>query len=192
MKADAQSSREKEALDWAVDQLRASHHLLTPAWSKEQFDETIRLVRLDGEFGGEAHFGNWPIMGWSGSDEEISKHVKRARGGDEQSHRVLLEVAASRVKRDLPLGNPLTEYAVEFLREQKKPKPRGPKRSNYMDRDLVITVTIWKIGVKWGFSPTRNPATDSPSAISIVQKALKEVGFPMTEAAITKIWRRWK
>ena len=47
---------------------------------------------------------------------------------------------------------------------------------------------------RWKFSPTRNDATEEASAISIVKKALGEIGVHLTEAAITKLWNKgpWK
>jgi len=187
MKADA--DREQEALAWAVGEFGRMAFMLKPGgWINEHFELSMQLLQL----GGESYL-NDEIASWSGSDEEISRHVEHARGGNEKSHRLLLEVAASRMKRNRPLGFPLNEYTAEFLRQQKRPKRvRGRKRETYLDRDAVIYTTIMQINLKWGFSPTRNPATDAPSAISIVQKALKKVGIPMTEAAITKIWLSWK
>jgi hypothetical protein len=102
----------------------------------------------------------------------------------------LLELAASRLQRGRILGEPLTDYLVGFLRNPKQPeRPRGRKDTRYVDRNLVIANVILGIKDKWGFSATRNEATESASAISITQKALKQVEIELTEAAITKIFK---
>jgi hypothetical protein len=190
VKADAQTTAESE--EWAVEEFRRMAHMLEPSRpERDHFEWSKRLLR---QFGEKALDGE--LYSWSGSDEEISRGIKAAREGRGTSHTFLLELAASRLQRGQALGEPLTGYIVEFLRNPKPPERlRGRKDSDYVERDLAIANVVFGIKRKWGFFATRNEATDAPSAISITQKALKQVGIPLTESAITRIVNRivrWK
>src|SRR5262249_3913791 len=65
----------------------------------------------------------------------------------------------------------------------------GPKADDWMYRDWQITHAIESIRYKWGFQATRNPASQSPSAASIVRDALeKGANQNLTEGAVNKVW----
>jgi hypothetical protein len=57
-------------------------------------------------------------------------------------------------------------------------------------RDITIANAVRGIHQKFGFSPTRNKATNQESACSIVNLALRRSGIHMSEAAVERIWRK--
>jgi hypothetical protein len=191
MKADIQSFAETEALEWAVGYFRRCAHILEPGRTElDKFERVKRFLRNveNEDFLNEEALTD-KYDSWSGDDEAISGRIKDARAGRGTSHVFLLELAASRLERGKILGKALTGYLVEFLRNPKQPKRRGRKDTRYVDRNGIIANVILGIKNKWGFSFTRNEATESPSAISITKKALKQVGIELTETAITKIFK---
>jgi len=57
-------------------------------------------------------------------------------------------------------------------------------------RDLAVWVAVIEVCQKTELLPTRNVATDTPSACSIVAEVLRELGIDKGEALVEKIWRK--
>ena len=128
---------------------------------------------------------------WCGTDEEVIDLIKEARDGAEAAQKILLELAAATIERSAGTIRPSQRVVIEFLRDPKKPGRgrAGRKLSDYAARDLFIFLMILQIKTKWKLPATRNEATRSASAVSVMQKALEKVGIHLTEAAVTKIWK---
>jgi hypothetical protein len=124
-------------------------------------------------------------------NEELLDLIRGAREGHETTHAYILAVAAALIENGDCLPGPLKEFVVEFLREPQKPRTGpGRKRSKLFMRDNYIGFVMAMICIHWKFFPTRNDATIEPSAASIAQKALEQVGIHLTEPAINKVWNK--
>src|SRR5262245_36686459 len=108
MKADAQSSAEKEALEWAVDYFRESRDDLNP-------DSDINRRRDKSDIECLAHLhGEWlrdepgwldeSMVGLITESETSAYHCKHLRG-----------LAARLIELDKTLGRPLRDFVVKFL-----------------------------------------------------------------------------
>jgi hypothetical protein len=89
----------------------------------------------------------------------------------------------------------LRDYACRRLSGDMKPPPVKPARGRSADdnqwRNVCIVGYLIPPLLRAEFSPTRNEATESESACSIVSKALAKIGIKLGEKAIAKIWARY-
>jgi hypothetical protein len=64
------------------------------------------------------------------------------------------------------------------------------KRFQNSERDLAIAIAISEL-MDVGYSPTRNAATEAPSACSLVSEALVErFDVNLTERSVEQIWQK--
>lgn len=91
------------------------------------------------------------------------------------------------------LPDHIREYLQGLLqiRQVRLNKKIGRGREANGARDLFIAKAVYGV-TQMGYRPTRNRATKdkegAPSACSIVATALADLGVPMGEAAVEKIW----
>jgi hypothetical protein len=100
--------------------------------------------------------------------------------------------ASALVRRGDPLPAPLRDFVAEFLLKSRKPgrKQPGTGGQDLLFRNAVIGGAVLGVA-RYGFPLTRNAATRTPSAASIVQKALAALGFHMSEKAVNKIYANY-
>jgi len=154
------------------------------------------VSRVDGQlvprFGGAKGFDNVY------DDEKGARLIARAATGDQVAHGVLCFVAARFVESGCSFPPNLREYIAGALLSQSKEPPqrrrgRDPYANYSRDRDVARVV---KEIMNLGFRPTRNRATESESACSIVSRALNELAtelnldIGLSDVAIEKIWQR--
>jgi hypothetical protein len=183
---------ESAALQWAIKHFRNNSHYLKV---KDPFGEwltynkqllnSVRTIPWGDKVsivvpdGAEAE---------SRMDYDDLEFVGKARE-DAAIHGYLLAIAAALIDKEDILPDPLKKFVIEFLRNPSAPRP-GRGRRVLTHRDFCISYTVRLICMQWQFAPTRNETTEGASAISIVKRALEEVGTHLTEAAITKIWNK--
>jgi hypothetical protein len=192
---------EGAALQWAIENFRNNaHNRKDPDSAKKRLAYNKKLL-LDMKYIVETiQRGNSLSIVVHESTEQLHRMdhdelvdlIAQARNGGETGE-YLLAVAAALVDNDHSLPGPLKEFVIEFLRTAEVPR-RAPGRRPDYSRDNYIAWAVAMICIQWEFSPTRNEATRGPSAISIVKRALEEVGINLTEAVISKIWDKssWK
>ena len=89
----------------------------------------------------------------------------------------------------------LRDYACGRLSGDMPPPPVKPARGRSADdnqwRNVCIVGYLIPPLLRAEFPPTRNEATETESACSIVSKALAKIGIKLGEKAIAKIWARY-
>jgi hypothetical protein len=185
MKVDGQASdREKDALKWAIDFFREEADVLRPSGSKAALYESDTLIDMHDNWRNEqprkfhAYFAE--LLNAS-LDED----------GDYARFR-LSALAAELLERGEPLTGPLKVFVVKTLRRDpifESPTKRGPRPNDLIERNLCICEAVEHIIKAWKFAPTRNVATQTPSAASIARDALEHgVAVHLSEKAVNKIW----
>ena len=89
----------------------------------------------------------------------------------------------------------LRDYACGRLSGDMPPPPVKPARGRSADdnrwRNASIVACLIPPLLQAEFPPTRNEATETESACSIVSQALATIGIKLGEKAIAKIWARY-
>ncbi len=119
--------------------------------------------------------------------------IDRAREGDPIAMDATWEIAANFIDEGCVLPDGLRRYIVDLLLGDAistPPKKRG--RTGYVnyERDFRIACVIRHV-TDLGFRPTRNHATVSESACSIVSQALARSDLHLSEGAVVKIWEKF-
>ena len=180
-----QSLNEYAALKWAIEFFRGLGDELTRVGSRQVAYDTETFVRMYDEWRPE-------------NPEEYEAYTARlfrvaeTNEGDAAIFELCF-IAAELIERGEPLPDHLKVFIVNVLRRDPifdaAMKP-GPKRTDLAHRDVCIAEAVEHIVKTWNFSATRNNATETPSATSIVKVALERgAGLHLTEAAINKIWK---
>ncbi len=125
-------------------------------------------------------------------DEKGKRLIDKARNGDYVAKQLLCEIAAWFLETARELPERLREYIVEVLRAEAGDRPQKRGRDPYANhpRNFNIACTILNV-TSLGFKATRNRATESESACSVVVQALERLGIHMSEANVEKIWERF-
>jgi hypothetical protein len=115
--------------------------------------------------------------------------VEAAEAGDPVAMEAVDHAIAWYVQASEPVPEILRPYLFEVLllhRSSRKQK-RGRHHENYLRDDLIRLAVRTAEG--YGFSRTRNEATDGPSACSIVSEELAVNGVDMGERNVADIAR---
>jgi hypothetical protein len=82
----------------------------------------------------------------------------------------------------------IREWAIPTLRRGRPGlRPKRGRRANPL-RDRWIAEVVTRISSEYGFSPTRNDATEGTSASLIVSQALAKIGIRLSEQRVARIW----
>ena len=188
MKADAKSSAEKEALEWATDLFsRIPKGYMTREGSGPLVTHDLITMLLD-----LPH--NHPLI-------QMATRCALVEG-DEMITTCLRTVAAKAIERGIPLSGALETFVMfyltapnmrwrrgkegEMMVEDIKQRP-GQDKAAFYNRDWTVVVAMNHIVNHWRFPATRRDMK-APSAASIVQAALARSGTALSESAINKIW----
>ena len=115
------------------------------------------------------------------------KVIDAARDGDDLSHDVLMAEFHGMLDEGIMPPASLRDYAA---RTEEHPR-RGRGRVWYDDwgRNWGFLAVIVLIGMEFNLNPTRNRASEGPSATSIVAIALQRRGFKrVSESRLTNLW----
>jgi hypothetical protein len=113
--------------------------------------------------------------------------VEAAEAGDPVARGAVHQAIAWFVREGEPVPEILRAYLSELLlleNPDRKGK-RGRHHENYL-RDSLIKLAV-KAAMDCGLDPTRNEATDAPSACSVVAEVLAENDAGMGEANVARI-----
>jgi hypothetical protein len=96
------------------------------------------------------------------------------------------------IKEGEPVPEILRNYLLELLLLQNpgRKRKRGRHHENYL-RDSLIKLAV-KAAMGYGLHPTRNEATDAPSACSVVAEVLAENGAKMREGNVARVAGRFQ
>ena len=113
--------------------------------------------------------------------------INAAAAGDQLARKAVHTAAKWFVENGEPLPDVLRRYVVDLLLVTRGgPGRRGRKPHQNFLRDYLIRHAVRAV-CEYGFAETRNPATSTPSACSIVAEVLAENGVHMTERNVEEI-----
>ena len=112
--------------------------------------------------------------------------IEMAIAGDRAADAILREFAAELLPKGLE-PNLANYIRNQFLADRKQPPPKTGRPRKMDNRDAWIYALV-QTARRLGFDPTRNSATERASACSIVAAVLKEMGMPLSEKSIERIW----
>lgn len=126
-------------------------------------------------------------------DEKGTRLIGRARKGNQVAKQLLCELAADHLETNRDLPPALKEFLIEVLRakDHDRQRKRGLDPFANHPRNFDIACTILNVASLRGFKATRNRATETDSACSVVVQALARLGIHMSEANVEKIWERF-
>ena len=113
--------------------------------------------------------------------------IEAAKKGDRFARRALHNKLIVEVDEDFPIIEEYKKYLIWLLqdtREGKQRRGRHPKLNHQRDKWICMAVAC---AMSHGLRLTRNRASDTPSAASLVAEALAEFGIHMTEANVELI-----
>lgn len=114
--------------------------------------------------------------------------LAKAYSGSRISHDALCYAAERLTAINKPLPAWLQRYVVVAAREGRKHPKRGRPSDENSKRDGAIMWTALVVTLRYNLRPTRNVASTTASACSVVETALKRLSIVMTEANVNKIW----
>jgi hypothetical protein len=190
-----------EAIDYACKALRNLKNESTNSsrceavfWEVEwATDEIIGVPVIDGP---EIRYRRKEARNWDPykfyNEQRVDALIRRARSGDFVAADAACEIATQFIEDGLVLPDGLREYIIDVLLKQLPMPKKKPGRTPYANyaRDFRIACTIRHV-MDLGFRPTKNRATKTESACSIVKGALERLGIYLSEPGIEKIWERF-
>ena len=169
MKADAQPSAEKEALEWATGYFRERCDRLHPSWRRRALEsDAACIVAL------YDNIPKWTMRSLTGFAKGLAREDRQA--GD------LVREAVTRLAER---GVPLRPSLRDFMRTKRRPGP--DTRPRYFDHQVCDAIR--HIVSTWKIYATHNLTREQASAASIVRDALERgAGIRVSDAKIQGIW----
>jgi hypothetical protein len=153
--------------------------------AKLMWRTVLRPVSAVGEAG---VFFRWQdgLVVYDPGEAEI--YIWHARGGDPTSHEVLCYAAFVMLKATGGIADGvLRDYVCGWLMlgAPRRRKGRSAKENKWRD----ACIQGWLIPpLLPEFPATRNDATETPSACSIVSEALNRIGIELSEKRVANVW----
>jgi hypothetical protein len=125
----------------------------------------------------------------------VCKHhailIDCVRKGWQEGADLLCDFAETLIEEGKTVPLWLQEYLVGAARGRRNilRRPRGRDPYANVDRDNEIVRMVQIVAEVFRLRPTRNAATTTECACSIVAKALKRIEFDMSEANVAALWR---
>jgi hypothetical protein len=119
-------------------------------------------------------------------DKGVAKKlIEDALMGDADAHQAVCYIIVDYIDREKPLPKFLHNYLAAVLEHQTSRWPaatngRGWDPVDRNVRDQIIRYAVGELVRVYSLGRTRNPATDKPSACSIVAKVLGELGVSIS------------
>jgi hypothetical protein len=115
--------------------------------------------------------------------------IEDARNGDYYCDRILRNAAALILEATKGLSDDqLRSYVFKSLSGDNPDLKVDGRATRNMFRNRMIWQHLMLPLIQQGFNPTRNEATESECASSIVSKALQQVGIDLAERSVAEIW----
>ena len=124
---------------------------------------------------------------------EIAEIVRRALDGDPCAHRFVCYRVAEALCEGETMSELLAAYTakVMFKEAEATTGSWGRGRTTKRTRNSIV-VLLLQLLEACGIHPTRNCATEQECGSSIVAEWLNDVGDPIGETGVAKIWERHK
>ncbi|MGQ2909356.1 MAG: hypothetical protein ACT6QU_15555 [Aliihoeflea sp.] len=182
--------REAEARMVAAHWCRALSNLSAPDGSTkpEEYRDMLDAHLYSESDPDDARWDYWRTIEGGTSDYV----VESARTGDPDAHLALIDWRAKLIEEGRPIPAAARSYLGAALRGD-LPKPsRGRRRQTVREAlgDATIAVMLSRMVSHAGISPTRNVASETPSACSVAMEELGKVGINVSEAKLVSIWQR--
>jgi hypothetical protein len=114
-----------------------------------------------------------PILESAIDPEKISLLLRLARGGDRDAQQVAKELFFETIERGERPNSLLLDYVREVLEGVSKGR-RGRNSNHQLWRDRYIAMAVREVADTCGLKRTRNEATTTPCACSVVADVLRE------------------
>ncbi|MBR0877761.1 hypothetical protein ACVMGC_007944 [Bradyrhizobium barranii subsp. barranii] len=113
-----------------------------------------------------------------------------ANDGAADAHAALLQVAAEMIDHGEQLPATIAGYAIQHLGKPPKPRRKGRDAADNLLRDQCIAVLVALAIERWHpqLPMSRNPASDWPSACSLVSSTLQRRGIQVKEKRVEQIF----
>jgi hypothetical protein len=161
--------------------------------AREVVRALLSLVKLASEPGRGRDAFRIDAMFWAADSNVDSRAAmtvaQAAEAGDPDAMHAVHQAIAWHVGQGQPVPEILRPYLFELLllKPPTRKQKRGRHHQNYL-RDDLIRLAV-KAAEGYGFSRTRNEATEAPSACSIVSEELAANGVKMGEENVADIVR---
>ncbi|QIG47200.1 hypothetical protein G5V57_05300 [Nordella sp. HKS 07] len=131
------------------------------------------------------------VVGAEQAESAMLGWIYHALRGDEFSHDLIMGTAADHILSGRAVPETLRAYVVKTMLRPPNYRKLGRNRYTLAGRDVTIGMLVADLCRDYGINPTRNPLNEAVmSGCSILSKALAEIGSPMTEGAVEKVWNR--
>lgn len=148
---------------------------------RDGLGNALGLTRQDFEQAALQHRSAlWPEL----TEAEAVTLARQSAGyvNGEDPKEVISEIAAKAINAGQPIPPRIASAVVALLYGELAPAPRrGPDPDTYIERNTIISVCV-RVLCMYGFSRTRNAASERPSACSVVAAIAG-----ISEAAVVKI-----
>ena len=160
---------------------------------------TLRTLIRPAERFGQTDKPDILVFGWRGDmmiyDPGLAE-ILFSECSDSYCDRLLCNAAAIILQATGGIADKrLRDYACRRLSGDMPPPPVKPARGRSADdnrwRNVCIVWYLIPPLLRAGFSATRNEATETESACSIVSQALQEIGIQLRERGIEEIWGKF-
>jgi hypothetical protein len=108
----------------------------------------------------------------------------------ERRHAIAIVKQVADNLADPQLSSLLRKAVPALKRTRPAKKLRGRNEDCWNERNRLIVEAIELVCVKYGFDPTRNPASSNECGCSIVSKALDALGIKLSTKTILNIWNK--
>jgi hypothetical protein len=121
------------------------------------------------------------------------KVIGWANDGVVDAHVALLQVAAEMIDHGEQLPATIAGYAIQHLGRPAMPRRRGRDEADNWLRDQCIAVLVALAVERWHphLPMSRNPASNWPSACSLVSAALARRGLKVKEKRVEQVFHRF-
>lgn len=124
-------------------------------------------------------------------EEELASLIESARNGNERSLRKCGLLMTRLIQLDFPIPFELGQLCGSILSGEVKRKHRvGRPKPVLRDEAIFLTVRLL-LKCFPNLRATRNDATESESACSIIAQALPAIGVALSEKSVNGIYSRW-
>jgi hypothetical protein len=124
-------------------------------------------------------------------DEGRAKSLIKESARDADAYLVVCKIIRALLEKGQPLPAYLRDFLFNVLDGKKarlKPTKGWDQSANYA-RNFYIQLLVCELVNYFGLNRTRNPATDRPSACSLVAEIFSELSAPLSEKTVAEITR---
>jgi hypothetical protein len=162
------------AARWAAElHLMGIAKAIDPSASRQAIREKVIISVSDSRFN-------------AGEEKQTAQFIQAARSGDQVVREALHLGIAWLLQNDEKIPDQIKQYISDVLLAPTTTKKPGPSPHDRVLRDQLISRAV-HAAMGHGLSRTRSPASQAPSACSLVREVLEAKGVHMSEKNIEEI-----